>query len=104
LTRRLASSTLLKQMRTAILLLSLTLLGACDSGITGACNICPTFKLLGPDACAEAGKKAGCAKAELRTVTDDTCAQGKPVQTHQECAYTDCDDHLACDTVVDTTP
>jgi hypothetical protein len=86
-------------MRIALLLFAIAPLTACDTGTTGACNICPQWSY-SAEACIEAGKKAGCKKAEIREVTDNTCNANEPPQTHLECAYTDCDDKLECSDVV----
>jgi hypothetical protein len=86
-------------MRFALLALSLVLLG-CGPNISGMCNICPNATFVDLSACAEAGKKAGCAKAEIVEVTDDLCDMGKPAQTHQECVFSGCERDFECTMVV----
>jgi hypothetical protein len=86
-------------MRILVFGLSLASL-SCSSKISGMCNICPTATFADTAACADAGKKAGCAKAEVVEVTDDACDIGKPQTTHQMCVYSECDQSLDCTMVV----
>jgi hypothetical protein len=77
------------------------LLGAlgCSDKTSGECNICPTSTTVDLAACAEEGKKAGCAVAEIKEVTDDQCDIGKAPITHNICVYSDCSSKLDCSAV-----
>jgi len=86
-------------MRMSLVVLALCLL-SCGTKTSGSCSICPIAKFVDLAACAEEGKKAGCAKAEIVEVTDDRCGAGEPPQTHAVCVYSDCDRNLNCDAVV----
>jgi len=71
----------------------------CSEKISGECNICPFATTVDLAACAVEGKKAGCAVAEIKEVTDDQCDMGKAPITHNICVYSGCSSHLDCSAV-----
>jgi hypothetical protein len=85
-------------MLSAIVLFA-TAASGCSTKTSGECNICPSMTNVNLAACQSEGAKAGCAKAEIREVTDPSCSVGKPAITHQVCTYTDCDQKLDCSQV-----
>jgi hypothetical protein len=87
-------------MRFVSLVIVGMLLGSLGCGGTsGECNICPSATTVDLAACAEEGKKAGCAVAEIKEVTDDQCDIGKAPITHNICVYSDCSSKLDCSAV-----
>jgi hypothetical protein len=86
-------------MRWALLAVSLAWLG-CGPNISGMCNICSNATFVDLSACAEVGKKAGCSKAAIVEITDDSCDIRKPAQTHQECVFSGCERDFECTLVV----
>lgn len=73
------------------------LLFGCESGISGNCNHCPTFQSMSTDACRAFAQKHECKSAEVKEVTDESCALGKPPMTHMSCIYTLCKTSPNCD-------
>jgi hypothetical protein len=71
----------------------------CSDKTSGQCNICPNNTTIDLAACAEEGKKAGCAVAEIKEVIDDTCNIGQAPITHNICVYSDCSSNLDCSAV-----